>query len=676
MTNVYESITIGVRLSAKLDTTLVAMNSGQNGFEKQAPETQFQKSSSILRIHTTTLFNPISLSPTTTTTTNSSHSTPHSHSLPPQPPPPPPPPPLTSTPTSHSHSLPPTSSTSSNPSSTTTLPSLTTTSTSFTGPPLSTPSAMTTPRSNGWHVLSPSLIVSSTLPPFSNSWPPIPALARMKLIDGRPSVALYNILIHGFVKCGEHCKALQVYDKMIKDRVKPDVYTFNILISSYCRNKRFGLALELFKEMREKGCSPNVVSFNTLIRGFFRERKFDEGIAMAYEMVELGCEFSRVTCEILVDGLCRDGRDSEACELLIDFSRRGVLPDGYDYYSLMEVLCGKGNAGRALEVVDELWRKGNVPSLIACTTLIEGLRRLGRIDEAFRLTERMLRGSLVPDSVTFNCVLQGLCDVGRTVEANRLRLLASSKGLDSDGMAYVERAERKERAQVGGCTEGLNRHDVPCCFSSTCTVELSSHGRKRDKAFLTLLYSTLSSPVIAMVVRKSTSQEVWNTLEERIKTIRDKLSAVGVHSDHKELLHVILKGLPKEYAPFASAIRTRDRILPLEKLLVLLQIEEQSLNETFDSLSNFALAMFVSRTNLQMVSMAIRVSTEEETGTTILKAEEANSGASDHITASANNLSPQVPYQGQEQVSVGNGQNQPIQNIGYTYGEATLQAPE
>uniref|UniRef100_A0A2N9FIA1 Retrotransposon Copia-like N-terminal domain-containing protein n=1 Tax=Fagus sylvatica TaxID=28930 RepID=A0A2N9FIA1_FAGSY len=40
--------------------------------------------------------------------------------------------------------------------------------------------------------------------------------------------------------------------------------------------------------------------------------------------------------------------------------------------------------------------------------------------------------------------------------------------------------------------------------------------KKRDKAFLTLLYSTLSSPVIAMVVRKSTSQEVWNTLEERI----------------------------------------------------------------------------------------------------------------------------------------------------------------
>jgi hypothetical protein len=91
--------------------------------------------------------------------------------------------------------------------------------------------------------------------------------------------------------------------------------------------------------------------------------------------------------------------------------------------------------------------------------------------------------------------------------------------------------------------------------------------KKRDKALLTLLYSTLSSPVLAMVVGLSTSQEVWNNLEERftctaranvlnlklelqsikkgndsvssylqrIKTVRDKLSAVGVQSDHEEL---------------------------------------------------------------------------------------------------------------------------------------------
>jgi hypothetical protein len=71
-----------------------------------------------------------------------------------------------------------------------------------------------------------------------------------------------------------------------------------------------------------------------------------------------------------------------------------------------------------------------------------------------------------------------------------------------------------------------------------------------------------------------------------------------VHSDHDELLHVILKGLPKEYAPFASAIRTRDGILSLEKLSVLIQTEEQSMQETNDPFSNSALSMFMSHNKL------------------------------------------------------------------------------
>uniref|UniRef100_A0A2N9F7W8 Integrase catalytic domain-containing protein n=1 Tax=Fagus sylvatica TaxID=28930 RepID=A0A2N9F7W8_FAGSY len=43
-----------------------------------------------------------------------------------------------------------------------------------------------------------------------------------------------------------------------------------------------------------------------------------------------------------------------------------------------------------------------------------------------------------------------------------------------------------------------------------------------------------------------------------------------------------------------------------------------------------------------------------------------DSGASDHITANLNNLNQLIPFKGPEQVSVGNGQNLPIQNIGNT----------
>ena len=292
-----------------------------------------------------------------------------------------------------------------------------------------------------------------------------------------------------------------------------------------------------------------------------------------------------------------------------------------------------------------------------------------------------------------------------------------------------------------------------------------------------------------MVVGSTTSQEVWDRLEDkftctaranvlnlklelqgnkkgnesinsylqRIKNTRDKLSAVGVLVDNEELLHMILKGLPKEFAPFASAIRTRDDSISFEKLSVLLQTEEQSMAVASESFSNSALAMFVSNnhkpnngfnggqgynrgrgrnsfnrgrggrsfnsyppqhqtqlpqssnptsqpssqpgsqgkserptcqicwkigqyaidcyhrmdfanqgknppTKLAAMANASNLHYTQNSETWL-----TDSGASDHITANASTLNTQTPYQGTEQVTVGNGQNLPIQSIGNTH---------
>uniref|UniRef100_A0A2N9FVX2 Integrase catalytic domain-containing protein n=1 Tax=Fagus sylvatica TaxID=28930 RepID=A0A2N9FVX2_FAGSY len=315
--------------------------------------------------------------------------------------------------------------------------------------------------------------------------------------------------------------------------------------------------------------------------------------------------------------------------------------------------------------------------------------------------------------------------------------------------------------------------------------------KKRDKALLTLIYSTLSPPVLSMVVGLHSAQEVWSTLEtrftstaranvlnlklelqsvkkgsdsisaymQRVKTARDKLFAVGVQIDDEEMLHMVLKGLPKDYSSFNSAIRTRDDSLTFEKLSVLLQTEELSINESSEL--NSSLAMFVSNTNRQTngssnynrgrgrsnysrggrgngrsghfysqnqftqnhspgsqgqnqsgfhgqntsgynkpehnrptcqicgklghyaidyyhrmdfayqgknpptklaaMANASNLNMTQGTGETWL----TDSGASDHITADLNNLNQPTPFKGPEQVSVGNGQNLPIQNIDF-----------
>ena len=63
---------------------------------------------------------------------------------------------------------------------------------------------------------------------------------------------------------------------------------------------------------------------------------------------------------------------------------------------------------------------------------------------------------------------------------------------------------------------------------------------------------------------------------DRVKEIRDKLGSVGVNIDDEDLLHVVLKGLPLDYDPFCSAMRTRDRVICYEELHVLLTSEEES----------------------------------------------------------------------------------------------------
>jgi transposase InsO family protein len=301
----------------------------------------------------------------------------------------------------------------------------------------------------------------------------------------------------------------------------------------------------------------------------------------------------------------------------------------------------------------------------------------------------------------------------------------------------------------------------------------------RDQGLLALINSTLSHSVLSMVVGHNSAQEVWKTLEHRftstsranvlnlkielhnlkkgsesissylqkVKNTRDKLVAVGTLIDNEELLHIILKGLPREYGPFCSAIRTRNEPVTFEEIMVLLQTEEHSASESSDSgKDSHPMAMFASapynrtsnsqsafygnntqfrgrgRNNSQRgrggrfhnsnqfpqssqgnsqfpqkpegsrpqcqicgklghqaldcyhrmdftyqgrhppAKLAAMASTSNgsQGGDTWL----TDTGATDHLTANLTNLQTQAPYQGTEQVSVGNGQSIPINHTG------------
>ena len=148
--------------------------------------------------------------------------------------------------------------------------------------------------------------------------------------------------------------------------------------------------------------------------------------------------------------------------------------------------------------------------------------------------------------------------------------------------------------------------------------------KSKEKALLTFISSTLTPLVLAITIGYSSAQEVWKVLEHRfssisrshvmnlkgelhnvkkrydsvdsylqkIKVIRDKLMAVGVLFDDEELLHVAIKGLPREFSAFRSTIRTKSTKISFGELATLLNVEEESLNEGMEFKdSTFAMAV-------------------------------------------------------------------------------------
>ena len=84
-----------------------------------------------------------------------------------------------------------------------------------------------------------------------------------------------------------------------------------------------------------------------------------------------------------------------------------------------------------------------------------------------------------------------------------------------------------------------------------------------------------------------------NTFLQKIKIARDKLLAVGIVVDNEKLICIVLRGLPKDFAYFCLAIRTRSEPITYEQLSIMLQSEEQAMVGNLDNTSH-SLAMFAS----------------------------------------------------------------------------------
>ncbi|KAJ8624241.1 hypothetical protein MRB53_032771 [Persea americana] len=148
---------------------------------------------------------------------------------------------------------------------------------------------------------------------------------------------------------------------------------------------------------------------------------------------------------------------------------------------------------------------------------------------------------------------------------------------------------------------------------------------QQDQNVLCWINATLSAAVLAHVVGLKTARDVWLALEkrfaslsrshiiqlktqlrsikkgsqpiteyiQRIKHLADSLAAVLCPVDDEDLIIHTLNGLPSDYGPFKTSIRTRSSPISLEELHVLLLCKELSLESSHAAIVDYATSAFL-----------------------------------------------------------------------------------
>lgn len=96
------------------------------------------------------------------------------------------------------------------------------------------------------------------------------ALDQMRTHGLKPSLEIYNSVIHCFARKGDFSKALYFLSELKENNLIAVAETYHGLIQSYGKYRMYGELDECVKKMESDGCTPDHITYNLLIQEFSR----------------------------------------------------------------------------------------------------------------------------------------------------------------------------------------------------------------------------------------------------------------------------------------------------------------------------------------------------------------------------------------------------------------------
>ncbi|PWZ21937.1 Pentatricopeptide repeat-containing protein [Zea mays] len=317
-----------------------------------------------------------------------------------------------------------------------------------------------------------------------------------------PTATVYNAYLDGLLKARCSEKAVEVYQRMKKERCRTNTETYTLMINVYgkgsddlrsaskvCANQPMS-SLRVFREMKSVGCKPNICTYTALVNAFAREglcekaeEVFEEmqqaghepdvyaynalmeaysraglpqGASEIFSLMEhMGCEPDRASYNILVDAFGRAGLHQEAEAAFQELKQQGMRPTMKSHMLLLSAHARSGNVARCEEVMAQLHKSGLRPDTFALNAMLNAYGRAGRLDDMERLFAAMERGdgasAGAPDTSTYNVLVNAYGRAGYLDRMEAAFRSLAARGLAADVVTWTSRigayARKKEYGQ-------------------------------------------------------------------------------------------------------------------------------------------------------------------------------------------------------------------------------------
>jgi len=256
-----------------------------------------------------------------------------------------------------------------------------------------------------------------------------------QIIENRWDLDVFvgNSLVNMYAKFGNMEDANRVFNKMLSH----DVVTWNVMIFGYVKCGQSQKALELCQEMQHDALWPSPVTFVGLLNSCASLIALEQGRRIHKQIIGCVYESNVFVGSSLVDMYAKCGSMEDACRVFNKMPSRDVVAWNAMIFGYMKF----GQGQKALELFQQMQQEHLLRTPVTWNVMIFGHVKCGQGQNALELFQQMQHEGVQPTAVTFVAVLNSCASLVALEQGRCAHEQIIESGYESDvcvGNSFVD----------------------------------------------------------------------------------------------------------------------------------------------------------------------------------------------------------------------------------------------